>query len=109
MSSPAACERNQRCSSASWKTSAASRLPQSSDGIAAIPPELSAKRQAAELFHELLEHRWFLSQQAGEDVGLMPAVDAYVAEVLRHAPDERAVLEPGGAAAEEADDEGAAP
>ena len=26
----------------------------------------------------------------------MPAVDAYVADVLRHAPDERTVLEPGG-------------
>ena len=25
----------------------------------------------------------------------MPAVKAYVADVLRHAPDERAVLEPG--------------
>ena len=31
----------------------------------------------------------------------MPAVDAYVAEVLRHAPDERAVLEPGDAAEED--------
>ena len=28
-------------------------------------------------------------------VGLMPAVAAYVEDVLRHAPDERAVLEPG--------------
>ena len=45
----------------------------------------------------MLEHRWFLSQQAGEDIGLMPAVDAYVDDVLRHAPDERAVLEPGAA------------
>ena len=43
---------------------------------------------------EALEHRWFLSQQAGEDVGLMPAIDDYVENVLRHAPDERAVLEP---------------
>ena len=32
----------------------------------------------------------------------MPAVEAYVAEVLRHAPDERAVLEPGAAADEDA-------
>ena len=31
----------------------------------------------------------------------MPAVEAYVADVLRHAPDERAVLEPGGAAADD--------
>jgi len=62
--------------------------------VAAIPGELWGKRDAAEVFHEALEHRWFLSQQAGEDVGLMPAVEAYVADVLRHAADERAVLEP---------------
>ena len=62
--------------------------------VAAIPLELWGKRDAAEVFHEALEHRWFLSQQADEDVGLMPAVQAYVDAVLRHAPDERAVLEP---------------
>jgi len=64
--------------------------------IAAIPPELWTKRQAAELFHELLEHRWFLSQQEGKDVGLLPAVDRYVEDVLRKMPDERQVLEPEG-------------
>ena len=63
--------------------------------IAAIPADLWGKRQAAEVFHEVLEHRWFLSQQAGADVGLMPAVKAYVEDVLRHAPDEKAVLTPG--------------
>ena len=62
--------------------------------MAAIPGELWGKRQAAEVFHEALEHRWFLSQEAGEDIGLLPAVKAYVDDVLRHAPDERAVLEP---------------
>jgi hypothetical protein len=66
--------------------------------VAAIPAELWGKRDAAEVFHEALEHRWFLSQQADEDVGLMPAVKAYVDDVLRHAPDERAVLEPSSAA-----------
>lgn len=69
--------------------------------VAAIPGELWGKRDAAEVFHEALEHRWFLSQEQGEDVGLMPAVEAYVEDVLRHAPDERAVLEPGA----EADDD----
>jgi hypothetical protein len=69
--------------------------------VAAIPAELWGKRDAAEVFHEALEHRWFLSQRAGEDIGLMPAVDAYVEDVLRHAPDERAVLEPPTAAEDE--------
>jgi hypothetical protein len=61
--------------------------------IAAVPGELWNKRQAAEVFHELLEHRWFLSQKDGKDVGLMPAVADYVENVLRHAPDERRILE----------------
>jgi hypothetical protein len=69
--------------------------------VAAIPSELWGKRDAAEVFHEALEHRWFLSQEAGEDIGLEPAVKAYVDDVLRHAPDERAVLEPTQPADEE--------
>jgi hypothetical protein len=62
--------------------------------VAAVPPELWAKRQAAEVFHEILEHRWLLSERRGSDVGLETAVRAYVDEVLRHAPDERSVLAP---------------
>jgi tRNA A-37 threonylcarbamoyl transferase component Bud32 len=60
--------------------------------IAAIPKELRGKREAAELFHELLEHRWFLSESAGRDVGMDEAVLAYVDDVLRGLPDERAAV-----------------
>jgi hypothetical protein len=63
--------------------------------IAAVPPELYGKREAAEIFHEILDHRWYLSEESGHDIGLLPAVDSYVEKVLRHEPDERAVLEPG--------------
>jgi hypothetical protein len=63
--------------------------------IAAVPAELWGKREAAEIFHEVLDHRWYLSQQAGRDVGLLPAVESYVDNVLRLAADERTVLEPG--------------
>jgi Domain of unknown function (DUF4032)/Lipopolysaccharide kinase (Kdo/WaaP) family len=69
--------------------------------VAAVPADLWGKRDAAELFHEALEHRWFLSQKAGEDIGMMPAVAAYVEDVLAHAPDERAVLEPRAAQLED--------
>jgi hypothetical protein len=72
--------------------------------VAAIPIELWGKRDAAEVFHEALEHRWFLSQEQDEDIGLMPAVEAYVNDVLRHAPDERAVLEPGSPAEDDEDE-----
>jgi tRNA A-37 threonylcarbamoyl transferase component Bud32 len=60
--------------------------------IAAVPAELRGKRQAAEVFHEILEHRWLMSERSGADVGLQAAVGAYVDDVLRHAHDERSVL-----------------
>jgi hypothetical protein len=58
--------------------------------IAAVPEELQEKRAAAELFHELLEHRWFLSERAGRDVGMEKATASYVDQVLRPAADEKA-------------------
>jgi len=62
--------------------------------VMAVPRDQRGKLEAAEVFHEVLEHRWFLSEQAGHDIGLLPAAESYVAEVLRHKPDERAVLTP---------------
>jgi hypothetical protein len=57
-----------------------------------VPSELRGKRDAAELFHEILEHRRHLSEAAGRDVTLESAADAYVEEVLAGTPDERTVL-----------------
>jgi hypothetical protein len=62
--------------------------------MAAVPPELWSKRQPAEVFHEILEHRWLMSERRGSDVGLDVAVRDYVDGVLRHAIDERSVLSP---------------
>jgi hypothetical protein len=60
--------------------------------IASIPPDLLGKRAAAEIFHEILEHRWFLSERAGKDVGLKKATQSYVDQILRAAPDEKLPL-----------------
>jgi tRNA A-37 threonylcarbamoyl transferase component Bud32 len=60
--------------------------------IASIPPELLGKRAAAEIFHEILEHRWFLSERAGKDVGLQKATQSCVDQVLRTAADEKLPL-----------------
>ncbi|MBA3430201.1 MAG: DUF4032 domain-containing protein [Actinobacteria bacterium] len=51
--------------------------------LAAIPPDVRAKIEPAEAFHEILEHRWFLSEAAGRDVGLEYAVSAYVDTILK--------------------------
>ena len=60
--------------------------------VLAVPRALRAKLDHAEVFHEVLEHRWFLSEQAGRDVGVLAAVDSYVQSVLPTKPDERALL-----------------
>ncbi|MCW2601081.1 MAG: hypothetical protein JWM02_2910 [Frankiales bacterium] len=59
-----------------------------------VPKELRGKLALAEIFHEVLEHRWFLSEEAGQDVGIGRAARSYVDKVLRHKPDERAVIAP---------------
>ena len=45
----------------------------------------------------MLEHRWFLSEQAGKDVGIDEAVRSYVERSCRRGRPERVVLEDPGA------------
>jgi hypothetical protein len=52
-----------------------------------IPPELQGRIELAQFFHEVLEHRWYLSEKAGHDVGLEFAAKTYVAEVLPYRRD----------------------
>jgi hypothetical protein len=70
--------------------------------IAMVPADLVRKMQAAELFHEILEHRWFLSEAEGGDVGMERAVASYVERVLTAVPDERTVLPTSGVPTQEA-------
>lgn len=60
--------------------------------IAAVPAEMRSKLEPAEIFHEVLEHRWYMSEAAGYDVSMQDAVADYVANVLSNRPDEHAVI-----------------
>ena len=62
--------------------------------IRAIPRDLRGKLEPAEVFHQWLEHRWYLSQSENRDVPLAEAVTSYVDTVLRHRRDEAAVMGP---------------
>ncbi len=53
-----------------------------------IPRQLRGRREPAEVFHEILEHRWFLSERAGHEVDIFEATEAYVDEVLAQHPEE---------------------
>jgi hypothetical protein len=57
-----------------------------------VPPELRGRLEPAEIFHEVLVHRWFLSEAAGHDVGMDFATVSYINNVLAFRPDEQAVL-----------------
>jgi hypothetical protein len=50
--------------------------------VAAVPRRLRGRLEPAELFHQVLDHRWYLSEAAGHDVGLDDAVASFVATVL---------------------------
>ncbi|MEU9885162.1 DUF4032 domain-containing protein [Sphaerisporangium sp. NPDC051011] len=65
--------------------------------VTSIPPELRGKLEPAQLFHEVLDHRWFMSEAAGRDVGLDAALRSYIGNVLVFKPDEKAII--GGEAA----------
>lgn len=57
-----------------------------------VPRDLTHKLEPAELFHEVLEHRWYMSERAGHDVSIEAAIKDYVAHVLPGKPDESAVV-----------------
>jgi hypothetical protein len=54
--------------------------------LALIPPAERAKLDDAEIFHQLLEHRWYLSERKGCDLLPAEVADSYVTEVLGPLP-----------------------
>jgi uncharacterized protein DUF4032/lipopolysaccharide kinase (Kdo/WaaP) family protein len=62
--------------------------------IRAIPKELRGKLEPAEVFHQLLEHRWYRSQNEGRNIPLAEALTSYLDTVLRHRRDEVTVVAP---------------
>lgn len=57
-----------------------------------VPAELDDRLAPAEVFHEILEHRWFLSEQEGKDVGTNAAARSYVRRILPGTPSTLTVL-----------------
>jgi hypothetical protein len=61
--------------------------------VARIPPELHGRLEPPELFHELLEHRYYLSEAAGHEVDNDTAIRSYIDSVLRFRPQERVIFD----------------
>ena len=62
--------------------------------VKAIPWDLRAKLEPAEVFHQVLEHRWYVSQARGQSVPIAEVLSSYVDTVLRHRRDEATLMGP---------------
>ncbi len=63
--------------------------------VASVPPALRGRLDPAQVFHEVLEHRWYMSERAGREVRLEDAAADYVRTVLRDKRDESAIIGAG--------------
>ena len=62
--------------------------------ITAIPKAFTGRLEPAELYHQVLEHRWFMSQNEAREVSTAEAVNSYINNVLAHRRDEEALIAP---------------
>ena len=56
--------------------------------VAMIPPEARGKLEPAEVFHEILVHRWYLSERAGKEIDIFETARDYIDTELARKPEE---------------------
>ncbi|MCX8529675.1 MAG: DUF4032 domain-containing protein [Rhodoluna sp.] len=61
--------------------------------VTAIPKHLAGKLEPAEIYHQVLEHRWYRSENELRDVPIEEAVSSYISTVLVHRRDEESLIE----------------
>jgi hypothetical protein len=66
--------------------------------VARVPDELRGRLEPPELFHELLEHRYYLSEAAGYEVDNDTGLRSYLDSVLQFRPQERTLFDEASAA-----------
>jgi hypothetical protein len=62
--------------------------------VTMIPADATGKLEPAEIFHEVLAHRWYLAERAGHDIDIFDAAADYIATVLKDKPDEAVTAAP---------------
>jgi tRNA A-37 threonylcarbamoyl transferase component Bud32 len=56
--------------------------------VAMVPRALRGRLELAEVFHEVLVHRWFLSERAGREIDIFETARDYIDNVLVAKPEE---------------------
>lgn len=54
-----------------------------------VPPELSGRLEPAEVFHQILEHRWLISERAGREIDIFDTAQDYFSSILGRLPEEK--------------------
>jgi hypothetical protein len=62
--------------------------------VTAIPKDLLGRLEPAEIYHQVLEHRWYMMENQKRDVSAAEAVQSYIENVLVNRRDEEAYLSP---------------
>jgi hypothetical protein len=57
--------------------------------VAMIPAELRGRLEPAEVFHQILEHRWLLSEREGREIEIFETTRDYLDNVLSRLPEEK--------------------
>ena len=66
--------------------------------MAMVPADARGKLEPAEIYHEILVHRWYLSERAGHEVDLFETARDYIAFELSQKPEEAVAAVPEKAA-----------
>jgi len=56
--------------------------------IEAVPERLRGKLAGPEIYHQILEHRWYMSEREGRSVGTEEALASYIRDILPSMPSE---------------------
>jgi hypothetical protein len=56
--------------------------------MAMVPEDQRGKLEGPEIFHEILVHRWYLSERAGQEISIFDTARDYIDTVLATRPDE---------------------
>ena len=59
--------------------------------VESIPPELLERLEPPEVFHQLLEHRYYLSMERDAEVSYLESIHHYIEHILVKSPQERQV------------------
>lgn len=62
--------------------------------VRSVPPEFRGKFEPAEVFHQVMEHRWSLAAQHQRSIPLAEALTSYLTDVLPYRRDEAELFNP---------------